>query len=426
MKKKIGLIIFTSLAALILLAGLLVLFIPRLRESVTWRLNEYRIRIDYALNPPEEAVFVPDADSQPTPLFTQTPSPTLIPSLTPTQLEITNTPQPTITPFPAAVMLTGIKYQDQHGLWNYCAPANLAMALSYWGWEGDRMDTGNYLKPFEKDKNVMLYEMAEYVNTQTNLKAIVRTGGTLELLKKLIAAGYPTLVEKGVFIRDVTGKNSWMGHYAVVSGYDDSANLFLTQDSYFQPDYPVEYEQLFSQWRGFNYLFLITYKPEQEEDLFKVLGDYKDEATADRIAYEKANQEIYQTEGIDLFFAWYNRGTNMVYLQDYAGAADSFDQAFQVYGLIPDNQRPWRTTWYRTEAYAAYYFVGRYQDVINLATLTINNATEPYLEENFFWRARAYLAVGQTQKALDDVNQALEYHPGYAPALSLLDQIGSG
>jgi tetratricopeptide (TPR) repeat protein len=170
----------------------------------------------------------------------------------------------------------------------------------------------------------------------------------------------------------------------------------------------------------------VTYKPEQEADLFKVLGEYKDEKEADRIAYEKANQEIYQTEGIDMFFAWYNRGTNMVYLQDYAGAAESFDQAFQVYGLIPENQRPWRTTWYRTEAYAAYYFVGRYQDVINLATLTINNATEPYLEENFFWRARAYLATGQNQKALDDVNQALEYHPGYAPALSLLDQIGSG
>jgi hypothetical protein len=36
------------------------------------------------------------------------------------------------------------------------------MALSYWGWDGDRMDAGKWLKPFDEDLNVMPYEMASY------------------------------------------------------------------------------------------------------------------------------------------------------------------------------------------------------------------------------------------------------------------------
>ena len=80
------------------------------------------------------------------------------------------------TPLPPAANAAGVKYIGQHGLFNYCAPANLAMALSPWGWEGDRMDIGSVIKPFEKDKNVMPYEMADYVQNQTNLGAWFDTG----------------------------------------------------------------------------------------------------------------------------------------------------------------------------------------------------------------------------------------------------------
>ena len=29
------------------------------------------------------------------------------------------------------------------------------------------------------------------------------------------------MVERGVYLRDLSGKISWMGHYQVVYGYDD-------------------------------------------------------------------------------------------------------------------------------------------------------------------------------------------------------------
>ena len=417
----LGLIISFSLVVIILFS------VPGLRERVLWRIDEWKIRIDYALNPPEAVVFVPESTEIQSVLNSQATPTATLPS-TPTQtIEVpaqSPTPSPEPTPLPAFVKLEGITYQDQHGLWNYCAPANLAMQLSYWGWEGDRIDTGKILKPFEKDKNVMPYEMVNFVNDQTEYLALTRSGGSIAILKDLIANGFPVLVEKGVHIRDINGKISWMGHYAVLNGYDDDKQEFLSQDSYFRPDYPVSYEDLKSQWRSFNYIFLVIYTPDQELKLLSVMGDYADDRNADEIAYQTANKEIFENQGVDLYFAWFNRGTSMVQLQDFAGAAESYDRAFQIYSQLPEKDRPWRMMWYQTGPYFAYYYSGRYQDMINLTTLTIDAASEPYLEENFYWRAQAYVAIGETQKAVQDLYTSLEYHPGFIPGVELLKQLG--
>lgn len=417
----LGMILIFSLVVIVLFS------IPSFRERVLWRVDQWKIQIDYALNPPEAVVFVPDAEQILfTPIPEVTPTITAQPSLTINTNAPNETPTATLapTPLPSAVKLEGIRYQDQHGLWNYCAPANLAMQLSYWGWEGDRMDTGVVLKPFEKDKNVMLYEMADYVIDNTEYQAITRSGGTITLLKKLIANGFPVLAEKGVFIRDVNGKVSWMGHYAVLNGYDDEKQEFLSQDSYFKPDFPISYDDLLTQWRSFNFIFLVVFSADQEPKLINVLGEYADDLNADQIAYQNANQEIYTTQGNDMFYAWFNRGTSLVQLQDYVGAAESYDQAFLVYSQLPEKDRPWRMMWYQTGPYFAYYYSGRYQDVINLATQTIDSASEPYLEESFYWRAQAYVAIGYTQNAIEDLKKSLEYHPNFIPSVELLKQLG--
>ena len=80
--------------------------------------------------------------------------------------------------------------------------------------------------------------------------------------------------------------------------------------------------------------------------------------------------------------------------------------------------------WYQTGPYFAYYYSGRYQDVIDLTSLTIEKAAEPYLEENFYWRAMAYVAIGNTSQAVEDLNKSLEYHPDFAPSVQLLRQLG--
>ncbi|MEW6651732.1 MAG: hypothetical protein AB1453_16270, partial [Chloroflexota bacterium] len=152
--------------------------------------------------------------------------------------------------------------------------------------------------------------------------------------------------------------------------------------------------------------------------------DYANATTAFQIAADTAAEEAVSLSGLQQFFAYFNRGTSLVNLLDYAGAARTYDQAFTLMAALPENDRPWRMMWYQTGPYFAYYFTGRYQDVENLATTTLDVAAEPYLEESFVWRARARIALGNRAGAIEDVRRSLEYHPGFDPAVELASFLG--
>jgi len=370
--------------------------------------------------------------------LTLTQAPTAAPSVTPTlaftptgsapetTLEPTSTPTITPTPLPAKVALKGVKYQDQHGLENFCAPANLAMALSYWGVNMDRLVVGKGIKPMRQDKNVMPYEMEDFVETQTGLQAVVRVGGDLDLLKRFIAEGYPVLLELGKYMKDLNGNVTWMGHYQVLTGYDEAKGVVIAQDSFFTPDYPVPYDELIAGWRSFNYIYLVIYPPEQETAVMAILGTDADETANNLAAAERASREIYEGGLVDQYFAWFNRGTNLVRLQDFGGAAAAYDQASAIYATIPEKERPYRMLWYQTGPYFAYYYTGRYYDIISLATLTLKTITKGVanLEESYYWRARAYEALGDLPSAIDDLETSLKYHPGFAPSVEALTSLG--
>lgn len=418
------------LLAAVLLVGLGAA-IPPVRERVVYRYEQLKVRVRYTLFPPEKQVFVPEANAAVSTAVQQTVAaiPTVTSTATATATPVvpvdTATPTPSPTPLPSIVTLKGVRYIDQHGLWNYCAPASLAMNLSYWGWPGKREDIGNVVKPFQEDKNVMPYELADYVNTQTNLRALVRQGGTLPMLKNLLANGFNIMIEKGTFIHEsATGKLSWMGHYNIVTGYDDGKQEFIVQDSYFKADMRLPYDTMQSEWRAFNYIYLVTYPPEKEELLKTTLGDSFDETAALQLAGQTASDEIYKLQGIDQYFAWFNRGTSLVGLKDFNGAAQAYDQAFALYPNLAEDKRPWRMLWYQTGPYFAYFYTGRYQDVINLATQTIDFVEKPYLEESFYWRGLARGAVGEVQGDIDDQKTALTYHPGFSPSLQELQRLG--
>ena len=181
---------------------------------------------------------------------------------------------------------------------------------------------------------------------------------------------------------------------------------------------------LAQQWRSFNYTFLVIYPADKESQLQAALGPYSDLAESNQIAAKIAAEEAVNLSGAQQFFAYFNRGSSLVNLQDYAGAASTYDQAFTLMAALPEQDRPWRIMWYETGPYFAYYFTGRYNDIIQLTTTTIDAVAEPYIEESYVWRARANIALGNSQAAIDDVRKALEYHTGYAPALELAQYLG--
>ena len=298
------------------------------------------------------------------------------------------------------------------------------MALSFWGWEGNRDVVGPVIKPDAKDKNVMPYELAAFVEAQTDLRALVRVGGDLDLIKRLIAAGFPVIVEKGF---EGYGFEGWMGHYALITGYDDARQQVTTQDSYISSNFPFPYDDLVSYWRNFNYTYLVIFPPDREAELLSLLGGQADEAAAFAAAAEKASEEIFRLSGRDQLFAWFNRGSSLVALDDYAGAALAYDEAFaidtQMAVADPDN-RPWRMLWYQTGPYWAYFYSGRYDKVIGLATQTLVASSEPVLEESYYWRGLAWDALGDRSRAIEDMRSAVEMHPGFDPALFYLQQWG--
>ena len=384
-------------------------------------------RVRVWMNPPQEVAFssveeTPEGTlSIPTPqIATMTPEPTH-PAQTPT-------PTATLPPIPMAYTIEMDTYFSQHNRWNYCGPANLAMVLSHWGWEGTHDDVARVVRTYTKDKNIMPYELQDYTTEEAGLKMLIRVGGDLETIKHIIAAGFPVIVEKGPTFRDINYNVTWMGHYQVLSGYNDAEGYFIAQDSYIEPDYIQPYKTLLSEWRSFNYLYMVVYPENKENDVLNLLGSNRDVNQNYLNALDKAQEEIYETSGVDQFFAMFNYGTNLVQLRDYSGAAKAYDQAFAMYDALPnDSTIPYRILWYETGPFLAYYYTGRYSDVVEKATknsIEMVRDDEPALEESFYWRGMAEIAMGRKDDGVDDFYTCLNYHQDFQPCLDALHSLG--
>jgi tetratricopeptide (TPR) repeat protein len=305
-----------------------------------------------------------------------------------------------------------------HQTWNNCGPATLTMALRYYGYSGTQADAAAFLKPDPEDKNVSPHEMAAFVRS-LGLGAVMRVGGDLTLLKRLIAAGYPVVVETW-FIPE---PGDQMGHYRLLTGYDDDVGQFTTQDSYHGPNVAVDYDAFDELWRVFNRVYLVIFYPLKADELMAVLGESADDGMMYSQALEVAQVEAlnpnpecvaYENCADRTAFAWFNVGSSLTGLGRDQDAAAAYDQA-RLLGL------PWRMLWYQFGPYESYYAVERYDDVITLATVTLR--TTGNLEESYYWRGMAYLAQGDTGRARSDLQAALRYNPNFTAAREALDSL---
>ena len=417
--KKYLVISIAGILGLILLCGL-VYNLPPVHDRLAWRVDNLRVAVKRFFNPPEQVVFVPQDQVDAIVRATLT---ALTPAPTSTAILLTETPLPTTIPtsIPGQIALSGIRHEYQQ--FNNCAPASLSMVLSYWGWQGSQYETRAYLRPgFEiDDKNVNPFEIVNYVEAYTEFDALWRAGGDLGTLKRLAAAGFPVLIEKGLDPHD----DAWLGHYQIVSGYNDAKNSFLVHDSYEGPPeaYPVSYDVIAQFWRHFNFTYVIVFPPERAADVASILGPQSDPVQNFRLAAELALAETASQAGREQFFAWFNRGTNLVHLQDYAAAALVYYSAFEIYAALPLEERPWRLLWYQDGPYAAYYYTGRYQDVLNLAQTALVNVDKPVLEETYYWRGMAKAALGDRAGAVEDLTRAYALNPNSTPAGEDLQRI---
>jgi len=399
----------------ILLLGLLVLQIPAVNERVAWRYEVGKTYIKNVLNPVGD---VPTAIPNPT--SETTPTAVAITETTvPTEqvIETVAVPTSTLEPLPAQAFLVSPRYEKQTP--NNCGPAALSMMLHMYGWDGSQKDISDVIKPVNGDRNVNPEEMAFWVRNYAGwLRIEYRVGGDIETLKRLIAANYPVIVEGTTSLNPGdTGwpdDDLWAAHYLLLTGYDDATRTFTVQDTYRGPDKSVPYEQLESEWKPFNYLYMVIYLPEEEPELQRLLGSNWD-PDLNRQNSLTASQAATEEDPSDAF-AWFNLGSNLVYFERYEEANVAYDKAREI-GL------PQRMFRYQFGPFIANFHAHRTDDLLALTNYALQRTDMS--EETWLWHGWALARQGDTTGAIENWRRALSIHPGYEDALYALNYVGA-
>lgn len=323
---------------------------------------------------------------------------------------------PTATPAhqpPAArVELTGFNHQWQ--TWNNCGPATLSMNLSYFGNTLTQADIGAALRSHEDDKNVTPEELVAFAQSQ-GYHAQLRVNGNRDLMRLLLSNGIPVLIETWL----EEHPNDGMGHYRMLTGYDDAEQYWIAYDAYVDTGLfssirtysgiRLEYAETEELWSVFNHTYLLIYTDAQAAAVQSIAGAALDQGVMWQEALATAQQAVQaQPENA---YAWFNLGSDLTTLGDYTGAAEAYDRARAI-GL------PWRMLWYQYGPFQAYHAVGRYQDVISLANETLT--TTQSVEDLYYWRGQALAALGNLDAAHEDWQQALRLNPHFQLAQNAL------
>lgn len=327
----------------------------------------------------------------------------------------TNTPAPTLTPtqIPEKVELPRPAYEKQEV--NNCGPATLAMHLRFYGWEGNQSTISDLIKPKREDRNVNVEELVAYVNTQVpGFEVQYRVGGDIDMLRRLIAAGFPVTVEEAFIMAESYWYNDdrWAGHYLLLTGYDDAVQRFTAQDVFVGPNIGVSYPVLDKNWKAFNRVYMLIYPTDQRAAVQAILGDEWDVEINRKHAMEKAQKET-EADSTDSY-AWFNLGTNLVYFEQYGPAANAYDKA-RTAGL------PQRMLRYQFGPFFAYFHTGRIEDLLALTEYALKRT--PNSEEALLWRGWAMYRNGDREKALALFQQALDARPANPDAQYALDFI---
>ena len=386
--------------------------IPAVNSRLSWRVEVARTYVKNIINPVGD---LPTAISNPTKVITptlaiqNTPTPDIVPTLIP--------PTATLAPPPAQAFLDSPPYEKQTA--NNCGPAALSMMLHMFGWSGSQKDISDVIKPVNGDRNVNPEEMAYWVRNYAGwLRIEYRVGGDLEMLKRLIANGYPVIVESTTSLNpEDTGwldDDLWAAHYLLLTGYDDSTQTFIAQDTYRGPDKKISYEQLESEWKPFNYLYMIAYLPQQEDEIQRLLASNWDPGLNRQSALD-ATQAAAVRDPTDAF-AWFNVGSNLVYFERYDEANAAYDKAREL-GL------PQRMFRYQFGPFLANFHANRNDDLLALTDYALQRTEMS--EETWLWHGWALYRAGDLNEAIKSWRRALSVHPGYEDALYALNFVGS-
>lgn len=347
----------------------------------------------------------------PTPAITAGPTVTPLPSDTPAP-----TPTPLYLPAKPSVELTGLRHEWQ--TWNNCGPDTLAMNLSYYGLALTQADVAAVVHPDMDNKHTGIPQLAAFAREQ-GFETLARVNGNSDILRLLLSNGLPVMMPTW----HVDAKGTGMGHYRLITGYDDALGEWILYDSLesrgISKDQPypgirLPYDQFDEWWQVMNRSYLVVYPQDQAPIVAAILGEQMDDGIMWQTSLQNARERV--TSRPDDAFAWFTLGTNLVGNGLPEEAAAAYDQARRI-GL------PFRMMWYQFSAFQAYYESGRFEEVVALADATL--ATTEMIEEVHYWRGRALAALGDVEGARQALETALQQRADFPEATAALEALGN-
>ena len=173
--------------------------------------------------------------------------------------------------------------------WNNCGPASVVMALSNLGIDVTQEVARLALRGPDVSRGMPAQNVSPWVGEQFGLKAVVRTNGTRELVRTLVANGFPVIVTQWLY-----DAPSRIAHYRVVRGYDDATGVFVVNDPMRGASVALPYAWFDTSWQVFLYRYLVIYRPADETRVRAIVGPDWDDSVMRAHMYARAQVETAQ------------------------------------------------------------------------------------------------------------------------------------
>lgn len=318
-------------------------------------------------------------------------------------LNVVEESQPSTAPPPLAAKIQLPKHYFQ--TFNNCGPATLAMVVNYYGIDRTQIELGNELRPYQNavgdndDKSVTLRELA-VKGEELGLLAYHRPVGSIELLQQLTAQGIPVLT------RTWTKVDEDIGHYRVVTGYDDTKKVIIQDDSLQGKDIAIPYSDFLTIWEKFNYEYLVLVETDKKEIAESIIGADTDEQ------YSWQRAEKYATESLkndpENIYARFNLSVALYHLGEYQSSVEEYEAVADMLSQ--------RTLWYQLEPLLAYYKLGQYDTVLSHVNSILSNSNRAY-SELYFLRGLIYQEQGEGAAATAEFELAKKYNRYFNPSV---------
>lgn len=318
----------------------------------------------------------------------------------------------TPTPLPS-IPASKIIQNDYHMFqsFNNCAPAALAMAMSFSGVYVSQEKLADSLRPYHNsigdndDKSTPAPEMALEAE-KYGLVSYFRADGDIDLVKQFIANGIP------VTVRALFKRGEDYAHYRVIKGYDDTTQELIQDDGYDGKNIRFSYKHFKEMWQPYNYAYLIVVTPENKKIVEQIMGDELDPKVAWQHAVTTAENELADNPGS--VEARFNLSVALYYSGDNAGAIREYEKVEPRLGQ--------HVIWYQIEPIQAYFNVGKYDRVIELADSILNNRNRAFTEL-YILKGNVYKAQGNLAKAKVEYENAVLYNKNSKEAKEALASI---